>query len=69
MPRYRLIALATAVLLSAPAARARDSLTIGIAEFPSSLHPSIDPLLIKNRALTRALSRLSPAAGSTQPRP
>jgi peptide/nickel transport system substrate-binding protein len=51
MPRFKPIALTVAVLLSAPAAQARDSLTIGIAEFPSSLHPSIDPLLIKNYVL------------------
>jgi peptide/nickel transport system substrate-binding protein len=36
-----------AALLPVSGAQARDSLTIGIAEFPSSLHPSIDPLLIK----------------------
>ena len=35
-------------LLAAGQARAKDDLVIGIAEFPSSLHPSIDPLLIKN---------------------
>ena len=41
-----------ALLLVAPGfsrpAQAKDDLVIGIAEFPSSLHPSIDPLLIKS---------------------
>ncbi len=44
----RLALLLTAALLPLSGAQARDALTIGIAEFPSSLHPSIDPLLIKN---------------------
>ncbi len=39
------------LLLIAPPAHAKDDLVIGIAEFPSSLHPSIDPLLIKNYIL------------------
>ena len=40
--------LLAAGLMAAGAAQAKDDLVIGIAEFPSSLHPSIDPLLIKN---------------------
>lgn len=44
----RLTLLLAAALLPLSGAQARDALTIGIAEFPSSLHPSIDPLLIKN---------------------
>jgi peptide/nickel transport system substrate-binding protein len=44
----RLPLLLAAALLPLSGAQARDALTIGIAEFPSSLHPSIDPLLIKN---------------------
>jgi peptide/nickel transport system substrate-binding protein len=40
-----------ATLLLQPAAQARDNLVIGIAEFPSSLHPSIDPLLVKTYVL------------------
>ena len=50
MLRLTLAALASTLLLH-PAAQARDALVIGIAEFPSSLHPSIDPLLIKNYVL------------------
>jgi len=44
----RLALILAAALLPLSGAQARDALTIGIAEFPSSLHPSIDPLLIKN---------------------
>ena len=44
----RLALLLAALLLPFSGAQARDTLTIGIAEFPSSLHPSIDPLLIKS---------------------
>jgi len=48
----RLIPAALASVLLLPlTAQARDTLTIGIAEFPSSLHPSIDPLLIKTYML------------------
>ena len=43
----RLAFLFSAFLVPFSGAQARDSLTIGIAEFPSSLHPSIDALLIK----------------------
>jgi len=50
MPRPALVLLAAALLFQT-AAQARDNLTIGIAEFPSSLHPSIDPLLIKTYVL------------------
>ncbi len=39
------------LVLVAPAAHAKDDLVIGMAEFPSSLHPSIDPLLIKSYIL------------------
>ena len=42
---------AVAALLIAAPAYAKDDLVIGIAEFPSSLHPSIDPLLIKSYIL------------------
>ena len=40
--------LLAAGLIAAGPVQAKDDLVIGIAEFPSSLHPSIDPLLIKN---------------------
>ncbi len=50
MLRLTLAALASVLILH-PAAQARDALVIGIGEFPSSLHPSIDPLLIKNYVL------------------
>jgi peptide/nickel transport system substrate-binding protein len=51
----RLPAVAAALLVGVlpwrPALAAHDDLTIGIAEFPASLHPSIDALLIKNYVL------------------
>jgi peptide/nickel transport system substrate-binding protein len=40
--------LAAICLLAAPAAFARDDLVIGVAQFPSSLHPNIDPEVIKS---------------------
>jgi peptide/nickel transport system substrate-binding protein len=46
-----LLSLLAAAALGAPSASAKDDLVIGIAEFPSSLHPSIDPLLIKSYVL------------------
>ena len=59
----RLALLLAAALLPVSAAQARDTLTIGIAEFPSSLHPSIDPLLIKTYVLgfaTRTVTTYGP---------
>jgi peptide/nickel transport system substrate-binding protein len=46
-----LISLCAAIVVKMPAALAKDDLVIGIAEFPSSLHPSIEPLLIKSYVL------------------
>ena len=46
-----IFAALAALLLLPPAAQARDALVIGIGEFPSSLHPSIDPLLVKSYVL------------------
>ena len=34
-------------LLAGPSAQAKDDLVIGVAQFPSSLHPDIDPEVIK----------------------
>ncbi len=47
------VGLAALVLLGAGSAgaAAKDDLVIGIGEFPASLHPSIDALLIKNYVL------------------
>ena len=45
------LAVLASILLLHPAAHARDTLVVGIGEFPSSLHPSIDPLLIKSYVL------------------
>ncbi len=59
----RLAFLLAAALLPISGAQARDTLTIGIAEFPSSLHPSIDPLLIKTYVLgfaTRTVTTYGP---------
>ena len=48
--RTILSALALAAVL-AGTAQARDDLNIGMPEFPSSLHPAIDPLLVKSYVL------------------
>ena len=49
------IALALGAVVRAPSAWAKDDLVIGVAQFPSSLHPSIDPEVIKVYALGFAL--------------
>jgi peptide/nickel transport system substrate-binding protein len=53
----RLAATALVVLawLAAAPARAKDDLVIGVAQFPSSLHPNIDPEVIKSYILGFAL--------------
>ncbi len=54
--RGRLPALAVAVLLSSPATGgARDSLTIGITQFPATLNPNIDAMAAKSYVLGMAL--------------
>ena len=56
--RWRFLATATtiAVLLSGPAASlARDSLTIGITQFPSTLNPNIDAMAAKSYVLGMAV--------------
>jgi peptide/nickel transport system substrate-binding protein len=55
--RFRTLVLAIGALALLPAspARARDDLVIGVAQFPSSLHPAIDPELIKAYVLGFAL--------------
>ncbi len=50
----RRAALAVGLLLAGPAL-ARDELVIGVAQFPSSIHPSIDPEVIKGYVLGFAL--------------
>src|SRR6202521_5218172 len=52
----RLPALAVALLLASPATgAARDTLTIGITQFPSTLNPNIDAMAAKNYVLGMAL--------------
>ena len=54
--RRRLPALAVALLLSSPAmGDQRDSLTIGITQFPSTLNPNIDAMAAKSYVLGMAL--------------
>ena len=61
IPRLRrAVPFLLAGLLAAAPARARDDLTIGIAEFPASLHPSIDALLIKSYVLGFCSARRCP---------
>ncbi|MRG72660.1 peptide ABC transporter substrate-binding protein [Alphaproteobacteria bacterium HT1-32] len=43
-----------AALSFAPGAQARDSLTIGISQFPSTFHPSIDSMMAKTYILSMA---------------
>ena len=54
--RHRLPALGIALLLSAPATgEERDSLTIGITQFPATLNPNIDAMAAKSYVLGMAL--------------
>jgi peptide/nickel transport system substrate-binding protein len=54
--RRWLAALAVALLLSAPATGAeRDSLTIGITQFPSTLNPNLDAMAAKSYVLGMAV--------------
>ncbi|MBV8183972.1 MAG: hypothetical protein JOY76_04725, partial [Hyphomicrobiales bacterium] len=39
------------LLAASPATAAKDQLTIGVAQFPSTLHPNIDAEVIKAYAL------------------
>ena len=50
----RLLAVLLAVAAAAPAA-ARDTLTIGITQFPATLHPHINSMLAKSYVLNAAL--------------
>lgn len=54
IPRALLAGLVSAPLLVA-AASAKDTLVIGMAQFPSSLHPNIDPEVVRSYALGFAL--------------
>ena len=47
----RTLPLLLALACTASPALARDALNIGMPEFPSSLHPAIDPLLVKSYVL------------------
>ena len=54
-----LLTLAALAALAAAPARAKDDLVIGISEFPASLHPAIDALLIKNYVLGLAVRSIT----------
>jgi peptide/nickel transport system substrate-binding protein len=62
--RFGVIAWVAAWGLAASPARAKDDLTIGIAEFPASMHPSIDALLIKNYVLGFGIRTITSADAS-----
>ncbi|CCQ73257.1 peptide ABC transporter substrate-binding protein [Magnetospira sp. QH-2] len=47
----RVLLLAALLVLSSMAAQARDSLTIGLTQFPSTFHPSIDSMAAKSYIL------------------
>lgn len=53
--RHTLAALLLALSLLTTPAHARDTLTIGVAQFPSSMHPDIDPEVVKGYILGFAL--------------
>jgi len=58
MPRQAvrtIIAVGAVLLLAAMPARAKDDLVIGVAQFPSSLHPDIDAEVIKAYVVNFAL--------------
>ena len=50
--RLRALFLAVvALLVAAPAASAREQIVIGVAQYPSTLHPNIDSMLAKSYVL------------------
>lgn len=51
--------MAAAVLLGASAVQARDKLTIGVTQFPSTLNPIIDSMLVKSYVLAMARRQVS----------
>ncbi|MFI4982109.1 MAG: ABC transporter substrate-binding protein, partial [Nevskiales bacterium] len=51
----RRVTLAVLALLLAQPALAKDDLVIGVSQFPSSLHPNIDPEVIKTYVLDFAI--------------
>jgi peptide/nickel transport system substrate-binding protein len=63
----RLLLLLAFVSAFAASAAAKDDLVIGISEFPSSLHPSIDPLLIKSYTLGFTLRTITTVDRNWQP--
>lgn len=50
----RLLVLALAALLAAAPAKAKDELTIGMTQFPATLHPMIDSMAAKSYVLAMA---------------
>jgi peptide/nickel transport system substrate-binding protein len=51
--------LSAVLLLTGEAKAARDQLTIGVAQFPSTLHPNIDAEVIKSYTLNFAIRNIS----------
>lgn len=51
--------MAAAMLLARPAAAERDSLTIGITQFPATLNPNIDAMVAKSYVLAMAVRPLT----------
>ncbi len=51
----RLVGAVVAMLALAIGAQAKDELILGVAQFPSSMHPNIDPEVIKSYTLSFAL--------------
>jgi peptide/nickel transport system substrate-binding protein len=52
-------ALVASSLAAAVPAMAKDELIIGVSQFPSSLHPNIDPEVIKTYTLDFALRAIT----------
>lgn len=52
---FAALGLAVSLLTGGPALAAKDQLTIGVAQFPSTLHPNIDALVIKSYVLSFAI--------------
>jgi peptide/nickel transport system substrate-binding protein len=52
-------ALLGTTLFATPALAARDTLTIGVAQFPSNMHPAIEPTVVKSYVRNMALRQLT----------
>ena len=60
--KWRILACAVVAIAGlgiAPALAARDELKIGVAQFPSNMHPAVEPTVVKSYVRNMALRQLT----------